>query len=235
MRNLKTFLFTTLLLFVLTVSKAQHVKVFDIGWNGAHFFQPLSNLEIPLYQFNQNNPGMAKSYSLPDIFQGLYLDYRYGSSKAGVIISWSNKHGIAKAEGVASGNGETEYSLRRIKTRLNMFSYGFYFSLHKRIKMGITIDMGTFKVLKKIAPKAEYSTAKWEKYYDTKGTGAYGITANISFPIPLSEGFQIRFQPYAQLLFLPKKFTFTSGTISNKYYYNPSNFGITAFFSFISH
>jgi hypothetical protein len=213
---------------------AQAVSAFSVGWNIAHTVKPLSNLNNYLYLFNQGSPGLAKPYTMSDYLQGLYIDWRFGSPKGGMILGWQNKHVVAKEEGIATGEGETEYSIHRIKVRLNIVSWGYYFSLYKRIKMGITLDFGSFKVLEKKGTEASFDNAGYETFYEKKGTGAYGMTASISAPIPFSQHFQMRFQPYFQYVVLPFPMTvLDNNSIQSKRYFNPSNFGISVFFSFI--
>jgi hypothetical protein len=213
---------------------AQAVSAFSVGWNISHTMKPLSNLNNYLFLFNQNNPGLAKPYTMSDFLQGLYVDWRFGSPNGGMILGWQNKHVFAKEEGIATAEGETEYSIHRIKVRLNMLSWGYYISLYKRIKMGITFDFGSFKVLEKTGTEASFDNAGYETFYDKKGTGAYGITANISAPIPFNQHLQLRFQPYIQFVALPVAMTVTDNNSNqSKRYFNPSNFGISIFLSFI--
>jgi len=229
--SLKKILMLSLILFYITKNvQAQNVFAFNIGWNISKFFKPLSNLETPMADFNQLNPNIEKKYEMPGFFQGIYFDIRSGSPKSGIIFSWNNKHGIAKAEGIATGSGETEYKIRNIKTRLNALGIGAYFSLYRRLKMGITFDLGTFTIVKKIATPDQIKVEDWIPFYDKKSVGAYGFTANISYPLSFSKSIQLRFQPYLQIIKLMQYPTFSS----KKYFYNPSTFGITAFLSFIS-
>lgn len=213
---------------------AQSVSAFSVGWNITHTIKPLSNLNNYLYFFNQNNPGLTKPFTMPDYLQGLYVDWRFGSPKGGMILGWQNKHVIAKEEGIATSEGETETNIHRIKVRLNMLSWGYYFSLYHRIKMGLTMDFGSFKVLEKKGTSASFDNAGYGAFYDKKGTGAYGVTANVSVPIPFGQHFQLRFQPYIQFVALPFPLTVTdSNSNETKRYFNPSNYGISIFFSFI--
>ena len=210
-----------------TTNTSAQVSAFNIGWNASHFFTPLKNLQNDIDNFNTTNPQMEKFYELPQWFQGLYIDYRIGSPEGGMIMGWNNKHGIAEAEGIATG--DTESKLRKIKVRLNTFNWGGYFSLYRRLKMGITADFGTFKVNKKIATPDDFQNADWEPHYNEKGMFTIGGTVNISYGIPLGKTMQLRIQPYAQYTYLISKFTFNE----NKYFYNPSTFGVNTFFSFL--
>ncbi|HNW98057.1 MAG TPA: hypothetical protein PKK00_06570 [Bacteroidales bacterium] len=231
----KTLLFIPLilLLFIFHNSSVAQVSSLNIGWTYARMFSPLSNLEIPMYEFNLNNPNIEKKYDMPEYFRGIYTDWRIGSPKGGMIIGWANKHAIAEAEGIAKEDTDSLYKVRNIKTRLNVLSWGGYFSLYRRIKMGITFDFGSFKVIKKVAPKDEFKNAEWVALYDKKGTGTLGMTVNISFPIKLSESLQLRFQPYAQYVFIAAPLSVETTYYTNKYFYNPSSFGINTFLSFI--
>jgi hypothetical protein len=100
--------------------------------------------------------------------------------------------------------------------------------------MGLTLDFGSFKVLEKKGTKASFDNAGYETFYDKKGTGAYGVTANISAPISFSQHLQLRFQPYFQYVVLPFAMTVTdNNSVESKRYFNPTNFGISAFLTFI--
>jgi hypothetical protein len=210
------------------------VSAFNVGWSVSHFFKPLSNLESDMYKFNRynlNNTNMVKLYSMPDYSQGLYVDYRVGGPGGGMILGWSNKHAIAEAEGIAKD--DSLYYIRNIKTRLNVFSWGFYFSIYRRLKMGMTYDFGKFTIVQKIATKDEFKSADWVPHYDNKGGGTMGATINISYPIPLGKSIQLRFQPYAQWVWLYKPFQYANTTYTNNYFFSPSNYGINVFLSFI--
>ncbi|MFH0867385.1 MAG: hypothetical protein V1904_14425 [Bacteroidota bacterium] len=233
MKNIKRIIPAVLLLLIFSYhAEAQYVRSLNIGWTYGHMFKPLSNLEIPLYQFNQLNPDIEKPYDMPEFFRGLYIDWRIGGPRSGMILGWNNKHVVARAKGIATGSGETEYNLRNVKARLNTFSFGFYFSLYKRLKMGITFDIGSFKVKKKIGPESSFNNASWEKMYDTKGNIVEGLTVNISYPLKITERIALRIQPYAQGLLFYKYPTLTD-TYTNTYYYQISNFGVNAFISFM--
>lgn len=185
-----------------------------------------------MYQFNQLNPDIDKPYNMPEYFRGLYLDWHLGSPKGGFIIGWTNKHLVANAEGIATGSGEVDYNKRKIKARFNMLNLGFYFALIKRVKMGMTFDMGNFKVRKKIGLKSDYDNADWVNMYDEKGNFIGGLTMHICFPIKISERVALRFQPYAQWIGFLDYPEYTT-TYTNKYYYNISNFGINTYLSFM--
>jgi len=234
MKKIRLLYIIVVMLCLVIQSQAQSdaLVALSVGWNEARFIRPLSNIEIPMYQFNQSNPDMVKKYNMPEFFQGLNLDFRVGAQNVGMIFSWSNKHGIARAEGIATGSGDTVYKIRNLKTRFDLFGIGFYNSIYKRLKMGLTLDMGFFKIMKKIAEKEQFDNAKWEAYYDKKGTPGCGVTLSISYPIKISKSFQLRFQPYFQYLWV-KDFE-VGGTDGFKYYYNPTNFGLTTFISLSS-
>ena len=225
-----SFYFFILLFFSFGV-QAQKQSSLSFGCNFSRFFKPLSNLEIPLYQFNQANPYIEEPYDMPEIFNGLSLSLMSGNKEIGLILSWNNKHGIAKAEGIASGYGETEYSIRKIKTRFNVVSIGPYFPIGERLKLGITGDLGLLKFKKKIAPEAVYGDAKWEKYYDKKGNWLLGLTLSLNYQLYKGRAIGLNVQPYAQILWLTTSPTYSTLTTEHKYYYNPSNFGLTAYLS----
>ena len=68
-----------------------------------------------------------------------------------------------------------------------------------------------------------------EVNHDEKGMFTVGGTVNVSYGIPLGKTLQLRIQPYAQYAYLVSKFTYNE----NKYFYNPSTFGVNTFFSFL--
>ena len=232
MGRIVLFFIQIVIILLTSVSNAQIISSFNVGWNETRFFKPLSNLEIPIYQFNQVNPDIEKKYNMPEFFNGPYLDFKLGNTTGGVLLAWSNKHGITRAKGIASGSGDTEYKIRHIKTSLNMFSLGGYFNLFQRLALGTTFDMGAFRITKKIAVKEQFDKAKWEAFYDQKSTVAFGLTANLSYSVALGEYIHIRFQPYAQYVII-RPFQISTGIYTNKYFYNPANFGLTTFMSFI--
>jgi hypothetical protein len=182
-----------------------------------------------MYQFNQANPDLKQQYNMPEFFNGINLSLMTGNEKAGAIIAWGNKHGIATAEGIASG--ETEYKIKKFKTKLNIFSIGPYFKVLKIFKLGITYDIGTFKILKKRALAIEFDDAKWEAFYDKKGNWTSGFSINLTYQLNLGKAFNIKLQPYAQFLWLLSYPTYSTTYSSQKYYYNPSNYGLTTYLS----
>jgi hypothetical protein len=227
MRNkIPLILLAGILLIMSPAAYAQFKIGGSFGYNGNRLFRSLRNLEIPIHQFNIDNPQFEKEYKLPAFGQGFFASFNLGGKGAGIDFIYKNNHGIAEAKGIPIG--DTRVFLKRIKYRQNLFGLGPYFNLGHRgnLRFGIIMDFGTFGVFKKSAPENEFKQKQYEKFY-TKNAVVFGGTFYLKYSIRVAGPVCIAIQPYIDWLTNIKSPTFTVGYSENTYYYDESSFGMT--------
>jgi hypothetical protein len=219
-----------LLIFVSTImvefsASAQLSVGASFGYNINRFFRPLRNLEIPIHQFNTDNPQFEQQYKLPVIGQGFYASFNFGGPRGGMDFIYKNNHGISEAKGIPAG--DTRVFIKRLKYRTNIFGFGPYFNIGRRgnFKFGMIMDFGTFGVFKKSAPENEFKQKDYEKFY-TKSAFVMGGTFYLKYSIKIYGPIHIAVQPYIDWLTNITGPTYTENYIDKNYYYNESSYGI---------
>lgn len=208
-----------------TTAKAQVSVGASFGYNINRFFTPLHNLEIPIHQFNVDNPQFETHYKLPVIGQGFYASFNFGGPRGGIEFIYKNNHGITEAKGIPAG--DTRVFIKRLKYRTNIYGFGPYFNIGKRgnFRFGMIMDFGTFGVYKKSAPENEFKQKDYEKFY-TKNAFLMGGTFYLKYSFKIFGPIHLAVQPYIDWLTNLTGPTYTVDYIDKNYHYNESSYGI---------
>jgi hypothetical protein len=198
-----------------------------IGYNLGKYTQSLHNLEVLAYEFNQAHPNYEDQYHFKNSPNGLCFIFFSETDKHGYECTWSNKHTIATAEG-ADVQGDT-IMRHQLKARMNTLDFAVYTKFGKPLRLGISYDLGFFRVLKKVAPVEEYKEAKWEKVFDKKGFFSNWFTLFID----LKAG-PVHVRPYFQTQILTGTITYSNigAFVYKDYAFRTSNAGVTLMATF---
>jgi hypothetical protein len=200
---------------------------FGIGYNTGIYTQSLHNLEVLTYEFNVAHPNYENQYKLRNLPNGPCVSFFSEGDNSGLEIMWSNKHVHSEAEG-ADNPGDTVMR-HKLKARINTLQSGCYYKLGEQIRVGISYDMGFFRVFKKVGPAEEFGSAKWEKVFDKKGFFSNWFT----FFIDAKVG-PLHLRPYYQAQVIPGSITYSSRSalIYKSYAFYTSNTGVTMMLTF---
>lgn len=220
MRIKKLFLLT--LLFISVSASAQ--VGFGVGYTGGTFVKGLRNLEVLTYEFNEAHPDYTNQFRWRNTFHGPNLKVHGESDDWGYEFMWSMKHSKADAEGADSPTDTVKR--HQLKVKLNTLNSGIFWKLSDELRVGISYDMGMFKVLKRIGPADDFGDADWEKLYDKKGR--FGNWFTLFIDLKLGGDAAVVIRPYYQAAVLPIDFSYTTSWISStNYVFRTSNAGIS--------
>lgn len=197
---------------------------FGVGYSVGSFTLGLRNLETLTYEFNEAHPNYSDHFAWRNINRGPVFKVQGENENGGVEFMWSMKSTKADAEGADSPADTVKR--HQLKARLNTLNSGVYWKANDHIRLGLSYDMGFFKVLKRVGPEDDFGDAKWEKLYDKKGRFGNWFTFFVDLRLGGEVGVSIR--PYYQAQVLSSDFTYTTSWISsNTYVFRTGNAGVS--------
>lgn len=194
-----------------------------IGYNVGSFVSGLRNLEVLTYEFNLAHPNYTDHFAWRNITRGPVLKVQGESDEGGIEFMWSMKRIKADAEG-ADFPGDT-VKRHVLKAKLNSLNSGIYWKAHDRVRIGLSYDLGMFKILKKVGPEDDFGDAKWTKLYNKKGRFNNWFTFFVDFSF--GDDVRLSVRPYYQAQVLPTEFAYGSGISSTTYTFRTGNAGIS--------
>jgi hypothetical protein len=216
---MKRILFLALFVLCLAPSFAQRTG-FAVGYNFGRFSQPLRNMEVMTYEFNQSHPNYTDHYHFHNLFQGIEVAWFSENENGGFEAMWSNRHIRSDAVG-ADNPGDTVYK-HQLKVRQNMLSFGVYKPFGDFFKVGIDYDIGGFcRFYKRIGPRDDFKSAKWENLFDKKGFLVFGFTPFIELGLG-----PVKIRPYYQWVILQGETHY--GELKD-YAFKTSNYGVMGY------
>lgn len=207
--NWKRLLIVTLLLFLQFQTQGQ-AKLISLGYNLGRFVTPQRNFEVLAYETNLIQPGLDFNTFLRGASLGIQLHGEERFFLEFLFTNKKNKSSLFEYYNVGRG---ADYKYQ-IKSRLRTLNIGMAMG-SQFIKCGVSFDAGLFKILNKHVPSDEFSSAKWERFYQSNSS-FIGFTLFVPIQLVVVE-----FRPYFQAAFFYDDFL--AGRSAT---HKSSNFGI---------
>jgi hypothetical protein len=211
----------TIFLFFFSHTLISFSQGFGVGYTIGRFVDPLRNMEIMTYEFNQDHPNYTDLYHFNNLYRGLVFTFFKESDNGGFEMMFTNKHIKADAEG-ADAPSDTIFK-HQVKVRQNVMSFGAYKSFGSILRAGVDFDLGACKFYKRVGPKDNFSSSEWTRIFDNAGFIVFGFTPFVE----LSFG-PIRVRPYYQWSMIEGE---THYGLLKDYAFKTSTYGVMAYFA----
>jgi len=141
-----------------------------IGYNFGYFTTKSTFFDIHEYKMDTQYP--ESNFNFGNFARGLNIGFRVGDETKFFEILWTNRAVRSNTTDPVESDGDLY--IYKVKYRVNTFNIGGAFGA-EFVKLGMSVNMGAMRVLKKYDTQESFSSAKWDDFFDDKKEPEIGL------------------------------------------------------------